>query len=171
MTWVGITLGGEIINLLFVLSGLCLNIFKTEKILRLLYKKKKKKMAHIYKPETLHPSLFNSERWNRAIFERVLGKDWQCLSCDERAKCSARSRGSKKDKIGGTQDWACVTARYRTSKKIVRLTDPIKRDHGEVISIDTEIRVPIKRHSSWHSCWGHRRGARSKIHDNPDRDK
>ena len=43
MTWVGITLGGEIINLLFVLSGLCLNIFKTEKILRLLYKKKKKK--------------------------------------------------------------------------------------------------------------------------------
>lgn len=44
--------------------------------------------------------------------------------------------------------FGCITAKHRTSKKTVHLTDPIKPATGKVISIDTEIRVPIKGHSS-----------------------
>lgn len=65
----------------------------------------------------------------------------------------------------------CIIARHRTSKKTVRLTDPIKRDHGKVISIDTEIRVPIKRHSSCIRAEVIAAARRSEIHDDPDRDK
>lgn len=53
-------------------------------------------------------------------------------------------------------------------KTVVRfLTDPIKPGPGKVISIDTEIRVPIKRHSS---CIRAEIIVATKIHDHPDRD-